>query len=507
MVEFQEIIEPLSPMSEVEENQELDDEEINYDDLKRRMWKDRMRMQKLKTKKEINTSTSSKDLVEGDEDDDSQAKQEQSRRKKMSRAQDSVLKYMVKIMEICNGQGFVYGIVPEKGKPVTGSSDSLREWWKEKVKFEQNAPAAIATFLPKLVEENILDPNSCMHLLQDLQDTTLGSLLSALMQHCIPPQRRFPLDKGLAPPWWPTGKELWWGDQGFAQELGPPPYKKPHDLKKAWKVSVLAAIIKHMSANLDRMRRLVKQSKSLQNKMTAKETATWSKVVNHEEVLLKLTEKALKISTSKEEEGENKGKEDEYLALVPKIGNHVNLFDGSTLRRKEKRKGVFESEIDTEDEIFATQNSNNCAQSDLGVGLPCKNSRIDSEKSCLVRENSIDKGEDQLLDLSINNFPSLIEAQPIPNEEIMVGHGQHDWVNMDIKRSFQSYNASQNANGGSVVENFEGFWGGNVLEQIHYDPSTYRNMNLNATPQEDGVLHHQAPISVWDLAYEDTSSI
>uniref|UniRef100_A0A1S3XE70 ETHYLENE INSENSITIVE 3-like 5 protein n=1 Tax=Nicotiana tabacum TaxID=4097 RepID=A0A1S3XE70_TOBAC len=301
MVEFQEIIEPLSPMSEVEENQELDDEEINYNDLKRRMWKDRMRMQKLKTKKEINTSTCSKDLLEGDEDDDSQAKEEQSRRKKMSRSQDSVLKYMVKIMEICKGQGFVYGIVPEKGKPVTGSSDSLREWWKEKVRFEQNAPAAIATFLPKLVEVNILDPNSCMHLLQDLQDTTLGSLLSALMQHCIPPQRRFPLDRGLPPPWWPTGKELWWGDQGFAQKFGPPPYKKPHDLKKAWKVSVLAAIIKHMSTNLDKMRRLVKQSKSLQNKMTAKETATWSKVVNQEEVLLKLTEKALKISTSKEE--------------------------------------------------------------------------------------------------------------------------------------------------------------------------------------------------------------
>ncbi|OIT31608.1 PREDICTED: putative ETHYLENE INSENSITIVE 3-like 4 protein [Nicotiana attenuata] len=502
MVEFQEIIEPLSPMSDVEENQELDDEEINYDDLKRRMWKDRMRIKKLiKTKKEINTSTCSKDLLEDDEDDDSQAKKEQSRRKKMSRAQDSVLKYMVKIMEICKGQGFVYGIVPEKGKPVTGSSDSLREWWKEKVRFEQNAPAAIAAFLPKLVEENILDPTSCMHLLQDLQDTTLGSLLSALMQHCIPPQRRFPLDTGLAPPWWPTGRELWWGDQGSSQELGPPPYKKPHDLKKAWKVSVLAAIIKHMTTNMDKMKRLVKQSKSLQNKMTAKETATWSKVVHQEEVLLELTEKALKISTSKEEEEEeeeeeeNKGKEDEYLALVPKIGNHVNIFDDSTLRGKEKRKGVFESDIDMEEEIYATQNSSNCAQSDLGVGLPYKNSRIDSEK-----------GEDQLLDLSINNFHSLIEVQPIPHEEIMVGHGQHDWVNMEIKRSFDSYNASQNANGGSVVENFEGFWGGNVLEQLHYDPSTYGNKTLNATPQEDVVIHHQAPISVWDLAYEESSN-
>ena len=130
-----------------------------------------------------------------------EAKQEASRRKKMSRAQDSVLKYMMKIMEVCNAQGFVYGIVPEKGKPVTGSSDSLREWWKEKVKFDQNAPGAIAKYMP-LLETDELDPSSYIHLLNDLQDTTLSSLLSALMQHCIPPQRRFPLERGLAPPWW-----------------------------------------------------------------------------------------------------------------------------------------------------------------------------------------------------------------------------------------------------------------------------------------------------------------
>lgn len=156
---------------------------------------------------------------------------------------------MMKIMAVCNAQGFVYGIVPEKGKPVTGSSDSLREWWKENVKFGQNAPAAIANYMPLLENQDLdLDPNSYMHLLNELQDTTLGSLLSALMQHCMPPQRRFPLERGLAPPWWPNGTEQWWGEQGLlAHEHGPPPYKKPHDLKKAWKVSVLAAVIKHVS--------------------------------------------------------------------------------------------------------------------------------------------------------------------------------------------------------------------------------------------------------------------
>ncbi|KDP46866.1 hypothetical protein JCGZ_24075 [Jatropha curcas] len=140
MVEFYEEIDSSIPFQEEDGdmNVEQEDEEISYDDLKKRMWKDRMRMQKLKEK------------FNDEESQESSARQEASRKKKMSRAQDSILKYMVKIMEVCKAQGFVYGIVPDKGKPVTGSSDSLRQWWKEKVRFDQNAPLAIAEFLPDL---------------------------------------------------------------------------------------------------------------------------------------------------------------------------------------------------------------------------------------------------------------------------------------------------------------------------------------------------------------------
>ena len=206
MVGFFGEIEPPSPGSEVEadEEDEEQEEKISYDELKKRMRKDRLRMQKMKEKRE------------NEKPDQSKAKQDTSRRKKMFRAQDSILKYMVKIMEVCKAQGFVYGIVPEKGKPVTGSSDSLLKWWKEKVRFDKNAPLAVAEFLPAIIEQGELDPVSCMDLLQELQDTTLGSLLSALMQHCMPPQRRFPLEKGLAPIWWPIGKKIWWGEHGMA---------------------------------------------------------------------------------------------------------------------------------------------------------------------------------------------------------------------------------------------------------------------------------------------------
>ncbi|CAL9008335.1 unnamed protein product [Prunus brigantina] len=221
-------------------------------------------------------------------------------------------------MEICKGKGFVYGIVPEKGKPVTGSSDSLREWWKDKVRFNRNAPTAIAEYLPALIFEH----GSYAHLLHELQDTTLGSLLSALMQHCVP-----------------TGEELWWGDQGVSIDHGAPPYRKPHDLKKAWKVSALAAVIKHMAPNSDRMRRLVRQSKCLQDKMTAKETAIWSKVVNQEEALLQLTETCLKISDSNEKEDQK-----ESPSGLSQIKGKNNGKWMCSLPSSEKRKSsIFES--------------------------------------------------------------------------------------------------------------------------------------------------------------------
>ncbi|KAJ9189085.1 hypothetical protein P3X46_000416 [Hevea brasiliensis] len=256
------------------------DEDTDVDELERRMWRYKMRIKRVK---EQNKNKEGIDIAK------QRQSQEQARRKKMSRAQDGILKYMLKMMEVCKAQGFVYGIIPEKGKPVTGASDNLREWWKDKVRFDRNGPAAIAKYqadnsIPGKNEGcNTIGPTP--HTLQELQDTTLGSLLSALMQHCDPPQRRFPLEKGVPPPWWPAGNEEWWPQLGLPKDQGPPPYKKPHDLKKAWKVGVLTAVIKHMSPDIAKIRKLVRQSKCLQDKMTAKESATWLAIINQEEAL------------------------------------------------------------------------------------------------------------------------------------------------------------------------------------------------------------------------------
>ncbi|KAG0461901.1 hypothetical protein HPP92_020377 [Vanilla planifolia] len=127
--------------------------------------------------------------------------------------------------------------------------------------------------------------NNC-HSLMDLQDATLGSLLSSLMQHCDPPQRKYPLEKGIPPPWWPSGNEDWWTNLGLP--MGQiPPYKKPHDLKKVLKVGVLTGVIKHMSPNIDKVRTHVRKSKCLQDKMSAKESAIWLGVLKREETISK----------------------------------------------------------------------------------------------------------------------------------------------------------------------------------------------------------------------------
>lgn len=277
-----------------------EDVDIDIDELEKRICNDKMKLKRLK---EI---AKNKENIQNT--DNYSKSEEQARRKKMSRAQDGILKYMLKMMEVCNAQGFVYGIIPEKGKPVTGASDNLREWWKDKVRFDRNAPAAIGKYQldhSMVCKEEGFNPvESTPRTLMELQDTTLGSLLSALMQHCDPPQRRFPLERGVPPPWWPTGDEFWWAELGLGlgPGLGPIPYKKPHDLKKAWKVGVLTGVIKHMSPNFAKICKLVRQNKCLQDKMTAKESATWLAVVYREKALARELYPNLSIPVSGHQE-------------------------------------------------------------------------------------------------------------------------------------------------------------------------------------------------------------
>ncbi|XP_057452688.1 uncharacterized protein LOC130744531 [Lotus japonicus] len=199
---------------------------------------------------------------------------------------------MLKLMDVCNAQGFVYGIIAENGKPVSGASESLSLWWHEKVNFAGNAPIEIARHKAKEgtrghnEELNLLHKDgSILSSLHELQDSILSSLLSSLMQSCNPPRSKYPFEIGVPPPWWPKGDEEWWPQLGFRKNPGPPPYRKPHDLKKIWKVVVLSAVMKHISPDFQKIRSVVHQSKVLQEKMTSKESYTLMAIINQEELL------------------------------------------------------------------------------------------------------------------------------------------------------------------------------------------------------------------------------
>ncbi|KAJ8563422.1 hypothetical protein K7X08_031874 [Anisodus acutangulus] len=389
------------------------DEEIDVDELERRMWRDKMKLKRLKE------TTKSKEGVDPAKQRQSQ---EQARRKKMSRAQDGILKYMLKMMEVCKAQGFVYGIIPEKGKPVSGASDNLREWWKDKVRFHRNGPAAIAKYqadhaIPGMNEgSNPVGPTP--HTLQELQDTMLGSLLSALMQHCDPPQRRFPLEKGVPPPWWPTGQEDWWPQLGLQKDQCSPPYKKPHDLKKAWKVGLLTAVIKHMFPDIAKIRKLVRQSKCLQDKMTAKESATWLAIISQEEALARelYPDRCPPLSSAggggnfmlnDSSEYDVEGAQDEpNFDVQEQKPNHLNLLNigfketmplqqQSHLNKDEfitnldfglKRKQA--SELTLMDQKIYTCEFLQCPHNELRHGFQDRSSRDDHQFACPFRNSS-----------------------------------------------------------------------------------------------------------------------
>ncbi|KAJ6804249.1 ETHYLENE INSENSITIVE 3-like 3 protein [Iris pallida] len=282
---------------------DVSEEEIEAEDLARRMWKDKVKLQRLKERQKlVAQEASEKSKPKGTSD--------QARRKKVSRAQDGILKYMLKLMEVCNARGFVYGIIPEKGKPVSGASDNIRAWWKEKVKFDKNGPAAIAKYETENFASESAKNNSGKNgrSLMELQDATLGSLLSSLMQHCDPPQRKYPLEKGVQPPWWPSGNEDWWISLGLPKGQMPP-YKKPHGLKKVWKVGVLTGVIKHMSPNIDKIRTHIRKSKCLQDKMSAKESSIWLGVLSREEMMVQqpVSENGTSDVTENQNNGERRG--------------------------------------------------------------------------------------------------------------------------------------------------------------------------------------------------------
>ncbi|KAK6143267.1 hypothetical protein DH2020_023615 [Rehmannia glutinosa] len=485
-VEISPHAEPMEPIDE-----DYYDEEMDVDELEKRMWRDKMLLKRLKEQKK--TKNEIEDISK------QRQSQEQARRKKMSRAQDGILKYMLKMMEVCKAQGFVYGIIPEKGKPVTGASDNLRAWWKEKVRFDRNGPAAIAKYqsdhsIPGKVEE-FSTMNSTPHTLQEMQDTTLGSLLSALMQHCNPPQRRFPLEKGIPPPWWPSGDEEWWAQLGLPKDQEPPPYKKPHDLKKAWKVSVLTAVIKHMSPDIAKIRKLVRQSKGLQDKMTAKESATWLAIINQEETLSRklypdscpppsLTDgtqsyliddtSAYDVEGVVEDDGnievEFKPLDQTPRGVMPPFAPVKGEIFDADLDFNPKRKQI--SEVESSDQKIYTCEFPQCPHSDYGMGFNDLTWRNNHQNNCQFRLSSSEKLGTPSYQINNEKLPVF----SVPTSANVSGLGIPEDGEKLISELMSFYDSSlQHNNSTFHSRNFNLLEGQQPATQLHQDDEFFNN--------------------------------
>lgn len=520
----------------VMEDDYSDDDDIDVDELERRMWRDKMRLKKLKEQSKVKEGSDLIDPVKN------RQSQEQARRKKMSRAQDGILKYMLKMMEVCKAQGFVYGIIPEKGKPVSGASDNLREWWKDKVRFDRNGPNAISKYQ---ADHSIPGTNegcnlvgSTPHTLQELQDTTLGSLLSALMQHCDPPQRRFPLEKGVPPPWWPTGNEEWWPELGLPNDNGPPPYKKPHDLKKAWKVSVLTAVIKHMSPDIAKIRKLVRQSKCLQDKMTAKESATWLSIINHEEVLVRerYPDQCLPPLSSAGDSASsviNDGSEydvegptfnvQEQKPTLPQLQNLVkgesvgsSNFGFERKRKPSSQSGEMMNNM-MERQVF-TCGFPCCPYSQIQLGFLDRLSRDNHQMNCQYRGGSLDFGAQNVqstnevkkqftVQQSIVQPKAIAQPQPIPSSMNPLNNHFFDLSGLGVAEDVQKsigdlmtvYDANIQANKNSNSQSGIQMTQSNILQpSIMNQPHLMQINQQHIFRQEDGKFDQRKVFSPMD---------
>lgn len=211
-----------------------------------------------------------------------------------------------------------------------------------------------------------------------------------------------------------------------------------------------------MLPDLDNMRKLIRQSKNLQAKMTAKETLTWAKVVNQEEALLKLTKKSLRITDEEEEEEEHNKNRDKQCS------DEIMT----------KRKCVSEQEPISDSMLYPCQNQW-CPQSEVLMGFIDKRARTEHETQCICRgERSEEFSDEQSID---THLKSVVE-----------------WMNWELGR----------AEAGSEEARIEDAGDGSGSSTVEDYGSGYWNMDLNASPGEDLSGQQQDATSIWDLRYE-----
>ncbi|KAJ4839728.1 hypothetical protein Tsubulata_045224, partial [Turnera subulata] len=276
-------------------------------------------------------------------------------------------------------------------------------------------------------------------------------------------------------------------------------------------LNALTAVVKHMMPQMDRMRRLVRQSKCLQDKMTAKETATWSKVINQEEALMQMTEKCLKISPSEEEEG----KKEE----IEKQREDNSDEDESN---QQKRKCVFDREARAPDKLYACQNIL-CPMGEVGFGFADKNSRIDHQFQCLYRpdhlqgsETSQETADGDSSDTSANSFPlhQLPFFSPDQLATTLVDNSTTDnilsvadWANLELSKVNTSSNQPAVTELGEKSGTKDaGYWPSSEIDElVMLDDIAFQSHHQVGQSSTQENMQGEGFTSVWDLKYDHWS--
>ena len=231
-------------------------------------------------------------------------------------------------------------------------------------------------------------------------------------------------------------------------------------------------------------------------------------MVNHEEALLKLTEKCIKISPEKDD-----GEEDHSEHSHPADrGRHGKKIASSG----EKRKYGFEPEV-TLNKLYACQNSK-CPHSALGLGFVDKSSRTDHESNCSYRseESDISKENNAESDLSGENLLPYghysFGPQTISHTDSKDGDQNilavTDWLDMELAKA----NDQQDSKKINEVEDISGI---TLQDYVNYLGGAIENLplpaefiiqrgdkDLNMCPLLRENLDDEGLTSIWDLEFD-----
>ncbi|KAG8081142.1 hypothetical protein GUJ93_ZPchr0007g3699 [Zizania palustris] len=114
------------------------------------------------------------------------------------------------------------------------------------------------------------------------QNSTLERMMTELMRECTPPLRAQDRKSGGPPSWWPTAAEPWWFSEVVVHLRGrqmdtPVPFATPRRLKRAEKVAVLVAAVKHITPDFGRISAAANRSR-----LTELEASLWGSALRVE---------------------------------------------------------------------------------------------------------------------------------------------------------------------------------------------------------------------------------